>query len=644
MNGYTLTPPSQAPIPCPPPDRLSAFLNGQLAADELEAIGDHTGRCRGCLAMLGEFEQRPDPFAKRTRQGLYHVCGSSDFVRLLEKMGSRFGIDLSQAWKDLRADPSHALDPDVLPYEIPTRLGQYEILELIGRGGMGMVYRARHIALKSERALKVLHPGRSNDRQIGQFYREIEAVGRLQHPNIVAAHDALQEKGLHFLVMEHVEGVNLAQLINRAGPLSIGDAAEIIRQAALGLGYAHKHGMIHRDVKPSNLLLSSAGVVKILDLGLVAFRVPSEANAQSAEHSLVGTPAYMAPEQWAGAANLDARADLYGLGCTLFELLVGTPPVSASEDGTREFGRLPRLSQRRSGVPRELDALLQRMLSERPEGRPSDAEEVSEALAPFCRGASLERLALSCVGTAEETIAESGDLSAPFDRGWRRRITRRSLIAGAAAVAASAGMLAWFRPRRKPEAFPLPTGKWPQWVLYEGPDKPAPPQVQHGSIAVHSAAWALLGLGVATRFPYKLTARVSFTSETRRAGLFFGYGTLHDGSGAACQLVEFDHYRPDGIRVNWSELTDASLYDPPSPSVFPLAYGGESVAAGALHELEVTVEPSGVTAVVVNGQRSDLAQLSGVVRGGGHGRALGIVGVFVEQGDVVIERPQLIYP
>ncbi|MFO0897744.1 MAG: serine/threonine-protein kinase [Pirellulales bacterium] len=558
-------------------------------------------------------------------------------------MGGRFGIDLSQAWEDLRADPGHALDPDVLPYEIPARLGQYEILELIGRGGMGMVYRARHIALKSERALKVLNPGRSTDRQIGQFYREIEAVGRLQHPNIVAAHDALQEQGLHFLVMEHVEGVNLAQLISRAGPLSIGDAAEIARQAALGLGYAHKHGMIHRDVKPSNLLLSSAGVVKILDLGLVAFRVPAEANAPCAEQSLEGTPAYMAPEQWAGAANLDARADLYSLGCTLFELLVGAPLASAKEDGTREFGRLPRLRQRRPEVPRELDALLQRMLSERPEGRPSDAEEVSEALAPFCRGAALERLALPFVGTAAETMAEPGALSAPFDRGRHWRITRRSLIAGAAAAAASAGTFAWFRPRRKPEAFLLPTGKWPQWVLLEGPDKPAPPQVQHGSIAVHSAAWALLGLGVATRFPYKLTARMSVTNETRRAGLFFGYGTLHNESGAACQLVEFDHYRPNGLRVNWSELTDASLYDPPSPSVFPLAYGGESVAAGALHELEVTVEQSGVTAVSVNGQRSDLAQLSGVVRGG-HGRALGIVGVFVEQGDVVIERPQLIYP
>ena len=154
----------------------------------------------------------------------------------------------------------------------PGPLGQYEVLERIGRGGMGTVYKARHPRLKRLVAIKVLPGDRLRDPQaVARFQREMEAVGQLDHPHVVRAHDAGEAKGRHFLVMEYVEGLNLSEVQGRAGQLRIADACEMARQAAEGLRAIDEHSLVHRDIKPSNLILDANGKIKILDLGLDCF-------------------------------------------------------------------------------------------------------------------------------------------------------------------------------------------------------------------------------------------------------------------------------------------------------------------------------------------------------------------------------------
>ena len=154
-----------------------------------------------------------------------------------------------------------------------SRLGDYELLKKLGQGGMGTVYQAQHVRLKRVVALKVLPQNRlGNTEAIARFEREIEAVGRLDHPHIVRALDAREVDGIRFLVMEHVDGLDLAEVVARCGPLSVADACEVTRQAALGLQCSEEHGLVHRDIKPSNLMLNAEGQIKMLDLGLAQFQ------------------------------------------------------------------------------------------------------------------------------------------------------------------------------------------------------------------------------------------------------------------------------------------------------------------------------------------------------------------------------------
>jgi serine/threonine protein kinase len=499
------------------------------------------------------------------------------------------------------------------------------------------------VALKSQRALKILHPGRmGKPGQIEQFYREIEAVGRLEHPNIVAAHDALQDAGYHFLVMEHVEGINVGRLLRQLGRTSVADACEICRQAAAGLGYAHKHGMIHRDVKPSNLLLSTPGVVKVLDLGLVAFRSGADGVAPNKAKEVLGTADYMAPEQWAGEPEIDGRADLYSLGCTLYQLLLGELPeghVRSADQRTQEIRAL------RHDVPKELSSLVQRMLSKRPNDRPRRADEVCAALQPYCRGSDLRRLAVQAAGRDADTL-DMAEL--PTQRqvpSPRKRWTRRGLLVAGAALFGASGALGAFWRRREPRSYELPIGGAAKWLIKEPSNTAPPPQFQAGTLVLQNSGWALLDLGAATRFPYQLRTTISVRNSTLRAGLFFGFERTHsDASGAACQLLDFEPGTPGAFQLKWSELTDASIYDQPPPSVYPLLPGDRMLAADHPYELLVTVVQEGVASLSVDGQL--MPSISWTTRNSqfGHGRGLGRVGLFVNAGEVTVGRAQIIYP
>jgi hypothetical protein len=277
---------------------------------------------------------------------------------------------------------------------MPSALGGYQIVKKLGQGGMGSVYLARQLSLDRNVAVKVLSPALSEDAGfVARFTREAYAAAQLTHHNVVQVYDIGEDAGRHFYSMEFVEGETLAGLVSRDGKLDPEAAVGYALQAARGLKFAHDQGLIHRDVKPDNLLLNTQGIVKVADLGLVKKRGLSEIpsgnlaaggrgtskleQAQSANSTgfdmSMGTPAYMAPEQARDAATVDGRADIYSLGCTLYDLLTGRPPFSgktALEVITKHASEPivpPEMVAKR--VPKELSGVLLKMVAKKPEDR-----------------------------------------------------------------------------------------------------------------------------------------------------------------------------------------------------------------------------------------------------------------------------------
>ncbi len=270
-------------------------------------------------------------------------------------------------------------------------LGNYTILDEIGAGGMGQVYKAKHRRMERVVAVKTLPAATLKDPgAIARFQREVVAAAKLRHPNIVAADDADESGGVHFLVMEYVDGRDLATVVRENGPIPVVAALGYVIQAARGLEFAHKRGVIHRDIKPGNLLLSHDGVVKVLDMGLA--RVSEEGDvatqAQLTETgAIMGTVDYMPPEQALSTKDADARADIYSLGCSFHYLVTGRPPYQGDTLMARLLAhrdaRLPRLDD---DVPAAVRAAFEKMIAKRPEDRFQTMAEVIAALEPYPNG------------------------------------------------------------------------------------------------------------------------------------------------------------------------------------------------------------------------------------------------------------------
>ncbi|MBS0207944.1 MAG: protein kinase [Planctomycetes bacterium] len=264
-------------------------------------------------------------------------------------------------------------------------LGPYLVLDKIGEGGMGQVFKAEHRRMHRIVAVKVLPASltRSKD-AVDRFQREVQAAARLDHQNIVTAYDANEANGVHFLAMQFVDGRDLAATVADRGKLPVPEALNYIIQAARGLGYAHDHGVIHRDIKPANLLVDKDGVVKILDMGLARLDdAASGADGLTRAGQVMGTLDYMAPEQSVGMNQVDRRADIYSLGCTLYKILTnenmfaGETPI-AKVMAHRE-APIPSLRAKRPDVSEAVDAVYRRMVAKRPEDRyPSMKEVVTE--------------------------------------------------------------------------------------------------------------------------------------------------------------------------------------------------------------------------------------------------------------------------
>ncbi len=304
---------------------------------------------------------------------------------------------------------SLAADPEEVDDEEVERLFPELRMEgKVARGGFGTVFRAEHRRLRRSVALKFLDPllARQSPQAVARFEREMIAVGRLDHPGIVRAYDAGEREGHWFILMEFVEGLDLNTLSRQQGPLPVAEACEMVRQAALALHYAHERGLVHRDVKPGNLMLSidneatSLGDptrLKVLDFGLSDLVTTEDQEAISTEFR--GTLDYTAPEQIATPAEVDAQADVYGLGATLFRLLTGRAPHEGGGDESM-VARMRRITHTapppvanvRKGLPPALALLCDRMMALERDLRPASALIVATQLAPFCKGAELMRL------------------------------------------------------------------------------------------------------------------------------------------------------------------------------------------------------------------------------------------------------------
>jgi putative intracellular protease/amidase len=365
----------------PRPEELADFAVGRLAPAERAEIERHLARCPHCSQLLREVPN--DTFIERLRKANAPQANTPAPTGATRPGGA-------------------AADPKV-PVELANH-SRYRIVRALGAGGMGMVFQAEHRLMERPVALKVINPDLLSDPlAVERFRREVKAAARLTHPNIVTAHDAEQAGKLHFLVMEYVEGVSLAAYAEKRRPLPVAHACHFVRQAAAGLQHAHDQGMVHRDIKPQNLMLTRKGQVKILDFGLARFvrerdfpdqpaqaqSMPGSVSGLTSHDAVLGTPDYIAPEQASNARSADIRADIYSLGCTLYYLLAGQVPYPTGSSIEKLIAHVedkPRpLSELRGDVPAEVVRVVERMMAKEPGQRYQTPAEVVAALTPFAR-------------------------------------------------------------------------------------------------------------------------------------------------------------------------------------------------------------------------------------------------------------------
>lgn len=269
--------------------------------------------------------------------------------------------------------------------------GKYRVLDLLGSGGMGRVFLCEHMRMRRLVALKTLPESQAKaPGALERFDREARAVAALQHPNIVQAYDVDEDEGRHFLVMEYVDGASFAEILQRRGTLDPVRACHYIAQAALGLQHAHeKAGIVHRDIKPGNLLLNREGIVKILDMGLARFFLDDndQITRRHDGNSVLGTADYLSPEQGLDSSAVDIRGDIYSLGCTFYHLLVGKAPFaegSVTEKLLWHQVREPApVSAFRKDLPPGIEAVIRKMMAKQPQARFQTPAEVVMALAPW---------------------------------------------------------------------------------------------------------------------------------------------------------------------------------------------------------------------------------------------------------------------
>lgn len=493
---------------CPDAEAVRIYAVGGFSDAHAAELETHLLNCPDCETLLEGMDDPSDAMIQALASLPPSPDDEADYQQLRAAalaMPVKFA-DADAATAVLQG-ASRLADPELGP--LPRRLGNYELNVCIGRGASGAVYRARHLKLDQTVAVKVLDASRAF--AADSFLQEMKTIGPLAHPHIARATDAGETDGLHYLVMEYVDGIDAARLLFRNGPLQLADACEIVRQAALGLKFVHERSLVHRDIKPSNLLVTVEGQVKLLDLG-IAKRSDEQSPGDRTEARPEGTLDYMAPEQWSEPAAVDARADLYSLGCTLYRLLTNGFPTKPYANG----------GEAQASVPRPIDRLLRRLLAEDPNDRPELIDEVIASLRPLSRGANLAAL----VNRVSPSNVKSKCLPTKRERWWENSpIPRRSAIA----ATITAGAAALLSPR-------LPFGSAPQlrrveWrplsplrpeilLAVDGRDRVQFDYTDDGEIRLASQQLALVHLGRPVTGLFSLGVRL-LPGYPQDGGVFF---------------------------------------------------------------------------------------------------------------------------
>ncbi|MDD4786318.1 MAG: protein kinase [Pirellulales bacterium] len=464
-------------VGCPTREELAEFSLGAIGEAAAEAILRHLESCSHCEAMLSSLEGAGDRLIELARQPApmdrySNEPGCRDAIARAIALGAGF----ANATEATPADTAVAAAGQERP--ILGQRGDYRLIEELSHGGMGTVYRAVHTRLEREVALKVLPKSRTTDqRAVARFEREMAAVEKLDHPNIVRATDAGEIDGVQYLAMELIDGFDLTELVDYLGPLPVANSCEIIRQAAIGLQCAYEQGLVHRDIKPSNIMVTGAGVAKILDLGLARFHIDKQSNVElTTVGQPMGTADYMAPEQVADTHSVDIRADIYSLGCTFYKILAGQPPFGGVQYSS-SFDKMmahrkeapPLILEFRPDLPKRVVAVLEQMLAKDPAERFQKPADLAESLYPLCAGANLPEMINKAWEAAEsapvakarldETPAEgakssSGSLGAPV----RRKRRGPGLAGGSGTHSGSRSQYSNF--------YVMPPPPKPQWGLW----------------------------------------------------------------------------------------------------------------------------------------------------------------------------------
>ena len=306
-------------------------------------------------------------------------------------------------------------------------IGKYKLLERIGVGGMGQVFLCEHMFMKRRVAVKVLPPAKAEQpAALGRFYREARAAGSLSHANIVRTHDIDQDGNLHFIVMDYVDGTNLLDAVKKFGPLDVRRATHYIRQVANGLDYAFRNGIIHRDIKPGNILIDRQGAARILDMGLARFFTDhsDQLTIKYDDKIVLGTADYVAPEQVANSHAVDIRADIYALGATYYYLLAGHPPFPTGTVSQKLLWHRTKeptpIRQIRPEVPDGLAAILERMMAKDPKARfqtpaqvAAELEQWVPAVIPLPRPEEMPQISPAAMDGTEMAAPDPEPVAAP---------------------------------------------------------------------------------------------------------------------------------------------------------------------------------------------------------------------------------------
>eukprot|EP00913_Durusdinium_trenchii_P035349 g33079.t1 len=399
---------------------LRAFALGRSTPEELVRVQSHLRECPSCceqlegfgddtfVALVRDTETVPDP--KTQFHGADDRAPETNSQDAATIPPSVAADDLTEPVEDGPYQSPATRFEGTAPTEALLEHPRFDVLEQIGQGGMGAVYKAEHRHMKRTVALKVINAALiAGQATKDRFRREVEAAARLHHPNIVTAYDAELDGDCHFLVMEYVPGTDLHEVLKQRGPLPATEACDYVRQAALGLQHAMNNNMVHRDIKPHNLMLTPEGQVKILDFGLASLAAVDAGVSETVaddngltesggDHqqssltqagSIMGTPEFMAPEQAKDAHAADIRADIYSLGCTLYALLTGHAPFTGGTVIDKIIAHAEHtpepVDSQRDDIPKGLADVLDKMLAKNPADRYQNPADLAAALQPFAR-------------------------------------------------------------------------------------------------------------------------------------------------------------------------------------------------------------------------------------------------------------------